>query len=448
MKIRRHRVITWVSVFYAAFLGHPSALAIDYNGRITTGGYLAKEHLRESLDGSQENDFATISSRFYLGVSKLDGRYLETIADVRDKHDFFDKLDRERLTLNSQNRLQARQLSLKYPNPSGFFGTLGRFPLLDAGAVFADGAHAGYTLTPAWSVAAFGGLNPKRGDQTYLEFNKDSYVFGGYFLYEPPARSWTRYTYLTNAFVTQKVRTETDRSYWYHNLVFQPSASVRIITLGYLDFVPRLHLQNLQASYYQEYRRDLSSVLRLSSIDVIEYARIRGVRERLTPSAYKEGSLRGTLRTGKTVSWQATGIYGLRQVDEKNRIEGNLGILLNEWVGRRINTTGLLGYRRNFTSNDAFARLVLGYYPEKWEFMLSAESGIEKYDSGTTLYPVVGEASFARYISQSVYATFSAQEALDSNASIFSAFLKINYRFGSKKIPPVRDGAPPLRGEL
>jgi hypothetical protein len=171
-----------------------------------TGAYLAKENFSDATTETSTNDNTIISSRFYLDVSQLGSQNLETTFDIRDKHDFFDKLDRERLELKAKNRFQLRQMSVKLPNHDlGFYGTFGRFPVLEAGAVYTDGVELGWRWTSSMSSSVFGGLNPKRNDQTYLTFNQTSSIYGADFLYQPNTRSWDESYYWTNAVVSNQL---------------------------------------------------------------------------------------------------------------------------------------------------------------------------------------------------------------------------------------------------
>ena len=113
-----------------------------YAGRLTSGGYLSQEKFVDTNDGSTRNDFFTLSNRLYFNAYDLGSSNYDFVSDLRDKHDFFDKLDKERLSLNSTNAFQLRQLSLSNPNENGrTFWTMGRFPVAPAGSVDTTGVN-------------------------------------------------------------------------------------------------------------------------------------------------------------------------------------------------------------------------------------------------------------------------------------------------------------------
>ena len=130
------------SIVVGLFIGAANhAAAANVDGRATVGGYFAKERFSGTSADNATNDKAVVSARGFLDVSSIGENDLRLVLDVRDKNDFFDKLDKERLELNSKNSVQLRQLYLQSPESSGkVFWTLVRFPAFDSGIVYADGA--------------------------------------------------------------------------------------------------------------------------------------------------------------------------------------------------------------------------------------------------------------------------------------------------------------------
>ena len=248
--------------------------AANYFGRVTLGGYVATEKFVDPSDGSTSNNFAIVSSRIYTRVSEMTPRKFELISDLRDKHDFFDKLDTERLQLKAANSPQVRQLSLKNTNEADpFMATLGRFPVPEAGAVNVDGGLIGLRWSRSLNTSLFGGLNPLRNDQSIMRFNRNSEVFGLNASFQPKSDSWTQSFFLNNAFVSQVVDGHTDRRFWYSNAFYQWDKNCQVLALLYLDFVPKVFVQTGFASWRQQMTSSLLSSLNFTSIDTIEYSR-------------------------------------------------------------------------------------------------------------------------------------------------------------------------------
>ena len=88
---------------------------VTYHGRFTAGSYMAIEKFSSSDDGVYRNDMATASGRFFLHVGELGAAKVETTVDLRDTHDLFDKVDKQKLELKEGNTFQAKQASVYYP---------------------------------------------------------------------------------------------------------------------------------------------------------------------------------------------------------------------------------------------------------------------------------------------------------------------------------------------
>ncbi|MDR3606980.1 MAG: hypothetical protein P4M08_06320 [Oligoflexia bacterium] len=421
-----------------------SSWAYEYQGRLITGAYLSQERFSESGLMGTSNDFATASFRFFLDVSKFRNDW-EAIADVRDKYGFFDAFNKPMLDLTGANTLQARQLSLSIPEKNvGFYGNFGRFPVTNAGAIYTDGAELGYRLNPNWSVSAFGGLNPKRDDQYYVQYNPGCVDYGAYLLYQPKFSSWTKSFYFTNSFVTEDNFGHVDRRFWFENLVYEPDPADRFMTVSYLDFVPNPYIQDANLNYSHDFNPKFTLNTGLSTINAIEYYRQEGVLEQLGPSAYTEASVRGQYRLTPVDSLNLLADYGTRQADGTIRREIQLTANLNQLGGdRRFAAYFGSGLRHEFVSNDVLAKFGGGYYTDKWELTLNTTVAYQKYTSGNVLTPIYGDFGTAFYFNKSLYGTVSFQEAVDQDVKIFSTYLNIGYRFGTKSAAPIRNGAPP-----
>ncbi|MGE0634167.1 MAG: hypothetical protein AB7O96_17260 [Pseudobdellovibrionaceae bacterium] len=422
----------------------------NVNGRFTFGGYTATERFTDSSGtGSDKNDFQTLSARFFLNVEKISKSDWQTTVDLRDKHDFFDKLDAERLQLSSKNEFQVRQLSVKNSETERFWGVqLGRFAVLEAGAAFTDGLQVENHWNREWTSSLFAGLNPKRDDQSYTAYNSEAEIRGGTLTYQRSTKSWNENFYSTQALVEKATHGEANRRYFFNNLNYQWSQNSRVITLLYYDFLTRSFIQNGNLIWQQGWSDYFQTEANAFVIDAIEYDRRKNVLEALPASPYREGSLKFNLNLGKTsgrIHLRAQS--GEREVDQKKRTAVEIGFIKTGLFGPQWDIYGTLGAQKNFVSEDQIARFGLGYFSRKWEWSLDAQSQIQKNDNGTTSRPIILESSLANYVSRNTYLTLAGQYAKDERVTILGAFFRVGYRFGSREIPPLRDGAPP-RGPL
>jgi hypothetical protein len=453
-----------------------SLLAADYHGRVTTGGLLSKESFLEESAGSKSNDVAVISNRFYLNIANIGRQQFGFVADLRDKHDFFDKLDREQLELKGQNSFQMRQLYLRYPNPGGgFFSNLGRFSAFDSGVVYVDGAEFGYRLNPSFKAGAFGGLNPSRESISYLEFNPKAQIGGIFGIYEKRASTWSRYTYSSSAIVilpSSKSENDTqaalpptegqtndlansyeeganpsERNYFYNNSIIQWTTKFRLISMLIFDFAPKTQLQNLALSLLTNPTSSLNLGLSAQRINAIEYARQRELREDLKSSQYDEAKLNFNLRAGRVISLIGGASYGKRSMDELTRSDLNFGLRFANLFRNRFEASALYGIRDNFTKNDSYIRFGGTYFSDSYEISIDQEIMTEKRDDGTERNPKTTEISANLFLSRIIFSTMGIHYFTDEDVKITSGFIRLSYRFGNREIPPVRDGSPP-RGRL
>jgi hypothetical protein len=422
--------------------------AEKYHGRFTLGGYAATERFSDTTGGSDKNDFMTLSSRYFLKVSEIGAAPWEVVTDIRDKHDFFDKLDREKLQLTDRNSFQVRQLSARYVNTGGILAAnLGRFAVPEAGASGVDGAQLEERWSQQLTSSIFAGKNPKRNDQTYYQYNPDSNIGGVSLTYQDRVSSWDRNFYLSHAMVTEQEGSETDRRYFYHNMIYQWQENSRVISLMYLDFVPRTYVQTGNLIWQQQYTTNWTTQVSALGIDVIEYTRRQGVREQLAPSPYQEGAFKLDYYAPGRVKIELGASSGTRQVDSLSKTETYLGWEQNQIGAKNWDLFLKSGIRKNFVSDDTFGHLYLGYFSRKWESSLDLDVAIEKYNDGVTKHPISTELSISNYLSRQLFSTLSLQRSADEVVTIYTAFFKLGYRFGNQEIPPIRDGSPP-RGQL
>ncbi len=423
----------------------------NFHGRAELGSYIAHESFPATASDTTSNDFATISARFYLKHYDLGVDGLTVVTDVRNKYDFFDELNEESLKLDGKNVLQFREMSASFErqNMKPFYKA-GRFPIQEAGGARADGAEVGIKLADKWRVAGFGGLNPRSFDKQDLGFNSNQSTYGAWASYEPNLSNWRKYFRGSTAFVTEKYDSDTDRQYWYSQIVYQWNAPNQLVAQTYLDFVPKTKIQNTYLSYIQKWNDSADTNLSFSRIDVIEYARIQGVRENLTPSPYTEGALRFKYDLGNTYSVISKLSIGKRSIDNKSKDEFSFGTAATRFLTRYLSGKFLLGWRKNFTSNDFFTRGELGFYSKRWEVSLNLGYGAEKFidEDALTLHPIEVGSDIAYFFSRKLYSVFSAQLIHDERVNILGGFFRLGYRFGTRSVAPLRDGAPPLESML
>jgi hypothetical protein len=442
--MRRTLRLTFLFLIFATA---PRALAVRYHGRLALGLYNSTEEFKEPGVSAAHNDVRSLSGRFYLGLADLWSPKLEFNADVRDKYEFFGKLAQDQRSLDDRNTFQLRELAVGDPRAwGGGYYQLGRFAVLEAGGVFNDGAELGWR-SGGWKSGLFGGLNAKRHEQEYVQSNPESKQAGLHFTYESKADAWSRVFRVSHAFVQQMYESDVDRQYLYQNILYQWGTYNRVLTLAYVDFVPRTNLQNGLMSLQTRVTQRLENQLDISGVDVIEYQRRQGVRERLTPSPYQEVKDRVTFRATPKWAWIVQGRSGIRKVDELKRTEAALGVGLPAFFSPRWEVSLLLGSREEFTSTGAFANLKVGYFSDTRELVLDVDAATEEYQDGKKLNPVVVEVSATQQISRQFFGILSLQGATDEEVTIFGAFMRLGYRFGNREIPPLRDGAAP-RGHL
>lgn len=442
------------------------AEAADVNGRATVGGYIAKERFTGVSGEDAANDAALLSLRLLLDASNIGTSGYRLVLDVRDKNDFFDKLDKERLELTTKNTLQLRQAYVQYPNDSGrFYGTLGRFSAFDSGVVYADGAEVGFRASNKFRLGAFGGLSPKYDATEDFSGLGTGQLLGGFGIYQTGAQNWFQYTYSSTAVVSMKadplpvedgVLADTgsgyaagaySRSFIYNNSILQFSRDMRFMSLAYLDIQPEAKLQNLWLSLFRRLTQSLSLNLSGSSIEASEYRKTQDVREKLDPSAYMQAKSEFNYRVADSISLVGNLVYGQRDADSLKRSEVSLGAIFANLANNRYSANLLGGVRKNFTNNDTFFRGGLGRYSRVVEATIDYEYATETDQNKKKLHPTRLEVGLGTILSNRFFTTIAVQQRKDEVVNIISGVFRVATRFGNKQIPPVRDGAP-VRGRL
>lgn len=425
-----------------------TAIAYKSSGRITLGGVGITERFNSDDYGSTNNDYLFGSARFFYKITDFSENRTEFVTDIRDKHDFFGKLNREQLTLEGRNDFQVRQLSVRWPKQSQqLSGQVGRFHLSEAGAVFVDGGSLEYSHSVERKSGFFAGLNPKSVEKSYLQLDVDALQAGFFSTYQSKDDGWDKNLYYSHGIVSQKYKSQDERTFFFHNLIYQWEDDSRWLSFLNYDFIPSSKVQTANLIYQQDWSPKYSTELSFLTIDVVEYRRKQGVLEKLSPSPYSE--TRGQVQR-KNESKSEIGLEissGLRQIDNLTRTELILGYSHPEFFTKNFDLRFKCGTRKNFTSQDLFSRVGFGYFSRAWESSLDLQYEVNSNNDLTTTHPMTIELAATNYFSKDLFLTGSLQRASDENVTVMSTFLKVGYRFGNQEIPPVRDGAAP-RGPL
>lgn len=438
------------SILLFIILLSPSSFA-SYYGRFTSGAFLSKEVFR-TTQVDRYNDVAILSERLFVNFDKIADGNNEFTVDIRDKNNFFDKLNNERLKLIAKNKLQLYQLNLH--NSAGSDGidySLGRFPLSEAGAIFVDGADLGFKKSVNGFSAKFSlfyGLSPQLLDEASITLNPDSKIYGGYLVIEDKGKDWEDSFFTTTSIVRQEYKKEVDRFYLFNNTNMQSSNGQNFSSIFYLDLVPYISIQNLWATYSLNLQNKFKLRTSASTIDSLHYIRIQDVRETLPSSRYHQGSL--SLRSPSaynetTYEVKLTG--GLREVDKKNLVELKFGTFYPKIIKDEISGTLNMGLKKNFVSNDAMIGAGFLHSNKFREISLSQDLILEKREIEGLNYAFVTEGSYTKFFDRSLFGIVSLQNTWDKSVSIFSIFFKLSYRFGEGGQAPIRDGSPPM-GQL
>lgn len=439
-------MIKAVFLFFISF--SPLAQAAKTTGRLTLGVASSTERFVSTDFGSDKNDSFFTSQRIFFRAYDLGDDQWELTTDFRNKYDSFDKLNREQYQLDPKDEFQLRQLSMRMVNPNGkFVPTIGRFQVTEAGAVFVDGLNLQYRFASDWSAGVFGGLNPKQVDKAYLISNPKANQMGTFFTYQKKSEGWNANEYMTHGFVQQKYNNQTERQFLFQNFVYQWAEDSRVMSLLYLDFVPRTFVQTINFIYQQSLSRYFSSELGILGIDVIEYQRRQDVLEKLSPSPYKEAHLSFDYKVIRDSTLSLTISSGERSNDQLKRTELSLGYRLQNFITRNWDAQLKLTNRKNFTSQDNLIAASLGYFSKSYEIVLDLDYGIQKNNDGLTTHPQSSEISLTSFFSKEIFATAAFERSASEDVTILGTFLKLGYRFGNQELPPIRDGAAP-RGSL
>lgn len=414
----------------------------NYYGRASFGSFTARERFENDTTGSDKNDYINALGRLYFTSqdSWLDND--EFSFDIRDRYSLFDKLNKEQLSLEERNIFQVNKFYYGAETEWGQW-KLGRVPVKDAGGVFVDGVVLEGSLTDEWRLGALTGLNPKRSDQIYVQGNSESTIHGIYTTYQPSHLDWRKNLLVTQGLVSQQVKGEEDRRFYNQSITYQWSTDGQLIETLYVDFIPRTNVQTGSFTWLQDWIPNFSSRVNLLGVDVVEYSRRQGVRERLAASPYREQEVAFILGKRAPVSVEVGSIAGKRYSDQLTKTDTFAKVRTTRELFSRQLFELKLGSRKNFNSQDLYAQGSWSFYNRTWEFVLDVEQSREEYFKDITLHGKAISSNFIYLSSKNLYLSGELQYAGDERVNISTIFFRMNYRFGSTELPPLRDGAPP-----
>ena len=395
---------------------------------------------------------AFLSERLYVNFDKILGSSNEFVVDLRDKNNFFEKLNSERTKLVAKNKLQLHQFNIQ--NSKGNEGldySLGRFPISEAGAIYLDGLDFGvrknlYGISTKFSL--FYGFNPQLIEDSQIKIDKNLMAYGGYLTLEKKGKEVDNYLFSTSSLVRQVYKSELDRFYFFNNTFLQSYSGDNFSSILYVDLLPKTYIQNLWTTYVISFQNKFKLRTSISTIDSLQYSRIQDVREALPTSRYNQGSFSLRSPSGyNEKTYETKLILGMREIDKKKLAELKFGVFLPRVIKDEMSGTLNAGLRKNFDSNDLLFGAGLLHSNKLREICLNQDIQAEKKINEKLNLAYITEGSYTKFFDRSLFGILSVQNTWDNNVSIFSIFLKLSYRFGEAGLAPIRDGSPPM-GQL
>ena len=422
-------------------------LAYDYQGHILQGGYVAREQLPAEITGSSDNDIAILSTRLFLDVKSIGQNHYQLLTDIRDNHDFFDKLDAQRLDLTSRNSFRLRQLVLRDPGDNHrYYWSVGRFLPADNNIIYNDGAEAGIRITRNNRLGIFAGYRPRVNDERSVELTPTAYQAGVYQTYENEGATWDDGKYISNMLILAPKYlddSQTRSSAYINQSLMHFGPDFRLSTYLNLQGQPKIRAEDAAFSADKRFTAKFSTSFSASRIDLTEYRNQRDIFETLSPTPYTQGKITSRYRLNETLRLDGNLVAGQRQNDRLRKYEASAGANFTHLVAGHATASILAGTRRNFISRDNFFAASISRYSDKWEVNADLRYSLVKRDSGDLLNQWITSANIGRSFSRAILGTIGAEYARDEKVIILSGLFTLGYRFGSREFTPLRDVAPP-----
>lgn len=427
-----------------------NAYTSEYFGRASIGSFISNERYSATDTASDKNDYLNMSGRLYFRLYDITSEQLEVVTDIRDKYDQFDQLNKTQLQLDPKNHFQLRSMYVtNFHSQRSLQFIAGRFSSLETGGTFTDGGGVQLKIGSNFRIGAMSGMNPMSEDTQMVTTNSKATMIGFYSAFEPKDSNLSVESnnfFLNHAFVSQRYDGQEDRRYFYQTVYYQWNAHSRLLSSMYLDFIPKMRLQNFNINWDQDVSNNQVLHLQLLDVDSIQYRRRQGIRETLPASSYEQISAQWDFPYLKASNYSPSLIYGKRATDGLTKTEAKLKLFLNDLGDDNYDGNAFAGVRKNFTSNDIFLGAGFGYYVKQVELTTDLEVSKEKHLT-ESLTPIILSFNASYFQSRDLFYSGSMEYARDEIMSKFALFFKLTYRFGTKEITPLRDGAP-RRGTL
>ncbi len=422
-----------------------SAFAYKYHGKFTFGSFFSDEQLNKSIAGSKTNDEMLFSNKLYLEFSEITEQNLETLIDIKNKYDFFDKVDRNTLKLTPTNQLLLRQLALKKTNPfQGVHFSLGRFQTSEKGINILDGIDVGYRLNSNIDGGLIYGLNPEINGTYNLDFRKNSILRGTYLTYKRQDKKNERFFLFSNAYNENLEQSKIDRQFLHNTTIFQLNNNHRIYLMNTLDLLPEVHIQNSWITANNKMGEDFSLNSTFFIINAIEYERTEeDDQQEATTGSYTSAKLILNQKTAEKSKMAYKVAIVQRTIDDLQKKSLGISYLDNSIFSKNLSFKIDLDYALNFNSNDFKTILNFAYYTQKIELSMLETVILKKYPQRSNAI-INSEGNFSYIFAKNLFTGLTLQYFTDNLSDIFSFFFRLSYRFGTKEIPSPRDGAPPI----
>ena len=447
MRLPRGRAASGWPLLLLALIMAGRAHSYEYHGSLLSGGYLAREDISGESDLISDNDRAVFSSRAFLDVTRIASRQYQFTADLRDKHDFFDKIDTQRLQLSGKNTPRLRQLVLRDPGISqSLYWSAGRFLPAENNVIYNDGLEGGIRLSANHKVGVFAGYRPKINEERAANLGSNAYQTGIYHVYQNDASSWDEGKYLSNMLVyaPQYFDDQPTPTMAFINQGFlHLGADNRLLTYLNIQGTPDVRVEDAKLEFDKRFNPKLSTRFIASRIDLIEYRNQRDILERLPPSAYSQAKIAGQYRLNEIIRLDGNLLAGQREGDRLRKYEVSGGANFTKLAAGHIAIGAHMGARRGFISRDLFAASTISWFTDKWLIDGALRVTRQQRDSGVIRNQYIIGSNLGLYATRSLLATAGAELAKDENITIVSGLLTIGYRFGSRELTPLRDVAPP-----
>lgn len=421
--------------------------AYEYQGYLLGGGYVAREQFTAETAGVTSNDRAVASSRLTLDVTKISSHQYQLFVDIRDQHDFFDKVDAERLELRGRNSLRLRQLNLRDPGHSHkYFWTVGRFLPGANNVIFNDGIESGVRLNSNHRVGVFAGYKPKINDEPVAAIGSALYQVGTYHIYEIEGQSWDEGKYIANFLISGPQFTNAQGAVtntWINQSLLHFGPSHRASSYLNVSGQDSPELEDGRLEWDERFNTKLSARVSASHLDLRAYSHQRDILEPLPASPYSQ--VRGLIqyRVSNQARLEATLTLGQRTMDNLDKQELTLGGTVTRFASEHAQISGYIGSRRGFISRDIFMNSVFNYFAARWMSDVSLRLTHQNRYNGIVLNQVIVSSNLGVYLSKQILVTAGGELAADENNRIASGLLTIGYRFGTREFTPLRDVAPP-----